>query len=106
MRGTATTADAAALLRHLGLAPAVLVGRSEGGRTARELACGAPHLVLSLILLVGPSDAGRKDDVRDTHPTLALRADHTTPHDPHTLHEAISTFLHRTGATRKDAAHA
>lgn len=51
-------------------------------------------------------DAGRKDDVRDTHPTLALRADRATPHDPHTLHEAISTFLHRTGATRKDAAHA
>ncbi|MEU3291472.1 alpha/beta hydrolase [Streptomyces longwoodensis] len=103
---TATTADAAALLRHLGLVPAVLIARSEGGRTARELACAAPHLVLSLILLDGPSDAGRKGDVRDTRPTLALRADHATPHDPHTLHEVISTFLQRTGATRKDAAHA
>ncbi|WP_405919561.1 alpha/beta fold hydrolase [Streptomyces longwoodensis] len=100
------TADAAALLRHLGLAPAVLIARSDGGRTARELACAAPHLVLSLILLDGPPGAGRKHDVRDTHPTLALRADRATPHDPHTLHEAISTFLQRTGATRKDAAHA
>ncbi|MEU5253242.1 alpha/beta fold hydrolase [Streptomyces longwoodensis] len=107
MRGAAAaTSDAAALLRHLGLAPAVLVARSEAGHTARQLAGAAPHLILSLVLLGEPPDACRNDDDHDTRPTLALRADQATPHDPHTLHEAIGDFLRRTGATRKDAAHA
>ncbi|MEU3509562.1 alpha/beta hydrolase [Streptomyces longwoodensis] len=103
---TRGTADAAALLRHLGLAPAVLIARSEGGRTARELAYSAPHLVLFLILLDAPPDACRNSDARDTHPTLTLRADQATSHDPHTLDAAIRQFLHRTRAPRKDAAHA
>lgn len=44
-------ADAAALLRHLGMRRAHVVGHSFGGQIALQLAIDAPHLVHSLALL-------------------------------------------------------
>jgi pimeloyl-ACP methyl ester carboxylesterase len=43
--------DAAALLRALDAAPAVVIGRSYGGETAIELALRDPELVRALVLL-------------------------------------------------------
>ncbi len=44
-------ADARALLEHLGVTQAHVVGHSYGGPIALQLAAGAPHLVQSLVLL-------------------------------------------------------
>ena len=44
------TADAAALLRHLGAKDAVVLGHSNGGRVAQSLALDYPDLVSKLIL--------------------------------------------------------
>lgn len=43
--------DAAALLEHLGAAPAVVVGWSGGGAIALDLAASRPDLVKSLVLI-------------------------------------------------------
>lgn len=55
-------ADAAALLRELGLAPAHVLGHSMGGRVAQWMALDAPDVVASLILAAsgpGPFRADR-----------------------------------------------
>lgn len=49
--------DAAALIRELGAAPAVVIGRSYGGETAVELALREPELVRALVLLEAASFA-------------------------------------------------
>ncbi len=50
--------DAAALLRELDAAPAIVIGRSYGGTVALELACRYPDLVRALVVLEG--DATRE----------------------------------------------
>ena len=47
--------DAAALIRSLDAAPAVVIGRSYGGETAIELALRDPELVRALVLLEAAS---------------------------------------------------
>ncbi|WP_258054991.1 alpha/beta fold hydrolase [Streptomyces sp. Ru71] len=56
MTRAAAVADAAALLTHLGAAPATLIGQSLGGLTALLLAARHPRLVSHLILMeAGPA---------------------------------------------------
>ncbi|HEU4355224.1 MAG TPA: alpha/beta hydrolase, partial [Actinomycetota bacterium] len=47
--------DAAALIRALEAAPAIVIGRSYGGETAVELALAHPELVRALVLLEAAS---------------------------------------------------
>jgi pimeloyl-ACP methyl ester carboxylesterase len=47
--------DAAALIRTLDAAPAILIGRSYGGEIAVEVALAHPELVRALVLLEGAS---------------------------------------------------
>jgi 3-oxoadipate enol-lactonase len=47
------TEDAAALVRHLGIAPAVVVGSSMSAATAVQLAVSCPELVAGLVLVGG-----------------------------------------------------
>jgi pimeloyl-ACP methyl ester carboxylesterase len=55
-------ADACALLRHLDLGPAHVVGHSMGGRVGQWMALDAPELVRSLVLAAsGPGGAGNPD---------------------------------------------
>jgi pimeloyl-ACP methyl ester carboxylesterase len=76
--------DAACLIRELGLAPAHVVGWSDGGTTALALAMQEPGLVRSLVLLGTPYNTSNyspeallkmEDLLRPRSPeTLALRA--------------------------------
>jgi pimeloyl-ACP methyl ester carboxylesterase len=54
-------ADAAALLRELGLGPAHVVGHSMGGRVAQWMALDAPDLMASLILAASGPGRFRPD---------------------------------------------
>jgi len=57
-------ADAAALLRGLDLAPAVVVGWSIGGVVALDLALEHPDLVRALVLIEPPLHAKRRPSAR------------------------------------------
>lgn len=52
--------DAAALLDHLGLGPAIVLGHSNGGRVSQRLAVERPDLVKKLVLMSsgGASNSG------------------------------------------------
>ena len=73
--------DAAALLRELGAAPAVVVGRSMGGTMATELALRHPDLVRAFVVLesdapreLAPAAAEWVDGLRDRLGAIAERS--------------------------------
>jgi proline iminopeptidase len=67
--------DAAALLAHLGLGPALVVGHSYGGFVAQELALRHPEAVAGLLLVAtGPGQLGA-GEVADEDGAAAPMAD-------------------------------
>jgi pimeloyl-ACP methyl ester carboxylesterase len=81
--------DAAALLRSLDAAPAVVIGRSYGGETAIELALREPGLVRALVLLEAAS-LSLDDEARAWADRIERDVEDAAARDPASVAE---TFL-------------
>jgi pimeloyl-ACP methyl ester carboxylesterase len=81
--------DAAALLRTLDAAPAIVIGRSYGGETAVELALAYPELVRALVLLEAASMA-LDPEAQLWERALVARVEEAGERDPSSVAE---TFL-------------
>jgi esterase len=81
--------DAAALIRTLEAAPAIVIGRSYGGETAVELALAHPELVQALVLLEAPS-LSLDPEARAWEEALVRMVEEAAERDPSSVAE---TFL-------------
>ena len=81
--------DAAALIRTLDAAPAIVIGRSYGGEIAVELALAHPELVRALVLLEAAS-MSLDPEARAWEETLVRRLEEAAERDPTSVAE---TFL-------------
>jgi pimeloyl-ACP methyl ester carboxylesterase len=81
--------DAAALIRALDAAPAIVIGRSYGGETAVELALAHPELVRALVLLEAAS-LSLDPEAKAWEDALVRRVEEAAERDPSSVAE---TFL-------------
>ena len=81
--------DAAALIRTLDAAPAIVIGRSYGGETAVELALAHPELVRALVLLEA-AIMSLDPEARAWEEALVRRVEEAAERDPASVAE---TFL-------------
>lgn len=81
--------DAAALIRALDAAPAIVIGRSYGGETAVELALAHPELVRALVLLEAAS-LSLDPEARAWEQALVARVEEAAERDRSSVAE---TFL-------------
>ncbi len=80
--------DAAALIRALDAAPAVVIGRSYGGETAIELAMRDPELVRALVLLEAAS-LTLDEEAMAWADALRRKVEDAAARDPATVAEAF-----------------
>lgn len=81
--------DAAALIRALDAAPAIVIGRSYGGETAVELALAHPELVRALVLLEAAS-LSLDPEAKAWEEELVRKVEEAAERDPSSVAE---TFL-------------
>ena len=90
--------DAAHVVEHLGLAPAIVLGHSYGGFVAQELVLRHPEVVRALILVgTGPGQLGVGEDPADGRgaalPDEAAALLATAPADDEELAVAVGRLL-------------
>jgi pimeloyl-ACP methyl ester carboxylesterase len=89
--------DAAALLRHVGAGPAVVLGRSYGGEIATALALQHPDLVRALALLDGVPPT-LDDEAQAWMEDLRAAAEEAAARDPLSVAEVLFDWVAGPGA--------